>query len=139
MVLVKIACRNYRWMKVAPQIGVNFEAFDGYKFLFRGSRFISDFNGKLSFEVLFIGQKLSSRASFRLVSLKCQLSARCNTFSTTFIKEDQIQNIFHMIDRQGKGDITWETFYLVIAIILSLKEQNWHSSWNMKKILFSIV
>ena len=28
-----------------------------------------------------------------------------------------------MIDRQGQGDIRWEDFYLVVAILLSLKDR----------------
>ena len=36
------------------------------------------------------------------------------------IQDDHIQNIFHRIYRQGQGDIRWDDFYLVIAILLPL-------------------
>ena len=29
-----------------------------------------------------------------------------------------------MIDRQGRGDILWQDFYLVVAILISLKDRN---------------
>ena len=41
--------------------------------------------------------------------------------STTPLKGDHIDTIFQMLDRQGHGGITWENFYLVVAILISLK------------------
>ena len=29
-----------------------------------------------------------------------------------------------MIDRQGLGDVLWQDFYLVVAILISLKDRN---------------
>merc|ERR1712168_1412437 len=44
--------------------------------------------------------------------------------SVSPLKNDYIQRIFHMIDRQGRGDILWQDFYLVVAILISLKDRN---------------
>ena len=41
--------------------------------------------------------------------------------STTPLKDDHIDTIFQMLDRQGHGGISWENFYLVVAILISLK------------------
>ena len=41
-----------------------------------------------------------------------------------YLQNDYIQRIFHMIDRQGRGDILWQDFYLVVAILISLKDRN---------------
>ena len=49
--------------------------------------------------------------------------------STTPLKDDHIDTIFQMLDRQGHGGITWENFYLVVAILISLKagfSRQWH-------------
>lgn len=43
--------------------------------------------------------------------------------STTPLKGDHIDTIFQMLDRQGHGGITWENFYLVVAILISLKDR----------------
>ena len=41
--------------------------------------------------------------------------------STTPLKGDHIDTILQMLDRQGHGGITWENFYLGVAILISLK------------------
>merc|ERR1712212_92817 len=43
--------------------------------------------------------------------------------AVTPLKDHHIENIFHMIDRQGLGEVSWENFYLVVAILISLKDR----------------
>ena len=53
--------------------------------------------------------------------------------STTPLKGDHIDTIFQMLDRQGHGGITWENFYLVVAILISLKEGFFNPTSDLSK------